>query len=179
MAKMSKKSDPDTDLNLPERRMFVGSASIWKRIAAFVLDLLIIDVLLLGSYDTLLRNILKADTATSIFQKLQSDSSISTLITMLFFVITMIILAYFILFDYLIGQTPGKILLNIRVVSLSEDGFAEIAFWQAVIRSLFLIPTLPFIILWIADPAYLFFSKENQRLSELVCRTKVIETYMF
>ena len=177
--KSSFKSSKDS-LNLPEKRIFVGPASIWKRIAAFILDILLLDFLILGFFDKTLRKLLKADTTSGIFKMLQSDTSIATTLVMIFFILTMIIMAYFVLQEYLIGQTLGKMLLGLRVIStIDPDQLQQISFLQALLRSMFLIPTIPFIFLWAIDPIYLLFKRDGQRLSEWLCKTRVIEVYQF
>ena len=72
-----------------------------------------------------------------------------------------------------LNQTPGKMLFNLYVNSQTKD----LKYWQLFIRSIFLIPLFPFVLLWLIDPLVMFFTKENQRLSEILSKTKVVEKY--
>ncbi|HII72736.1 TPA: RDD family protein [Candidatus Woesearchaeota archaeon] len=177
---MPKKSDTTTDLNLPEKRVFIGNASLWKRVAAFILDILLLDLLVLGFYDSIIASIIDgAGSVKETVKHLQSSDSLSTVIVMLFFLLTLMVLAYFVLQEYMLGQTVGKMLLGLRVVAVGDGQISDISFFQSLIRSMFIIPTIPFIFLWIVDPVFTFFNKEQQRFSEWLCRTKVIEVYQF
>ena len=71
------------------------------------------------------------------------------------------------------GQTIGKMLMKIYVVSDNQDLKA----WQLLTRSIVFIPIFPFILLWVLDPLFMFFTKTNQRLSEILSKTKVVEKY--
>jgi uncharacterized RDD family membrane protein YckC len=72
-----------------------------------------------------------------------------------------------------LNQTPGKMLFNLYVTSQTKD----LKYWQLFVRSMFLIPVFPFVLLWVIDPIVMLFTKENQRLSEILSRTKVVEKY--
>ena len=75
----------------------------------------------------------------------------------------------------LLRQSIGKIFTNIYVVSETK----ELKLWQLLVRNLFLIPFFPFVLLWIVDPAFMFFTKDNKRLSEILSKTKVVEKYQY
>ena len=91
----------------------------------------------------------------------------------IFFFIVIFSFMYFVLLEYSIGQTVGKILMSLKVVGENDS----VDFFQAMLRSLFLIPIFPLTALWIIDPVFLFFfSKKRQRLSEYLSKTYVIDT---
>ncbi len=167
------------NLNLPQKRIFIGNATIWKRVAAFILDILIIDFFLFSSYETILRNLTKGSSGfIKTYTYLHSNSSTASVLFLIFMILTLFTLAYFILMEYMLGQTPGKILLNLKVLSVvDEKNLALPNFWQCLLRTIFIIPTIPFILLWVIDPLYLLFTKDGQRLTELLSKTKVIEVY--
>ena len=96
------------------------------------------------------------------------------------------------------GQTIGKMLMKIYVVDAREKVAGEnartLAFmasshstsdnnnlktWQLLARNLVFIPMFPFVLLWVLDPLFMFFTKTNQRLTEILGRTKVVEKYSF
>ena len=87
--------------------------------------------------------------------------------------ISVLSIAYFTILESNIGQSIGKKFLHLKVTSLEKNP----KIWQYIIRSLFLIPLFPFILLWLIDPIYIFFNTDGQRLTESVSKTKVIEEF--
>ena len=63
--------------------------------------------------------------------------------------------------------------MNIYIVSDAGD----MKRWQALVRNLMFIPIFPFDFLFIADPIVMLFTKTNQRLSEILSKTRVVENY--
>lgn len=167
------------NLNLPEKRVYVGPATMWKRVLAFMLDLLILDFFVLSVFKGLMGRLSKgmsgfADT----YSMLNNNPAQAQAIVMLFMLLILFLLVYFVLLQYLTGQTIGFMLFNIRVVSQEgEKKFGKAGFWQCVLRNLFFIPAIPFILLWVIDPLYLVFAKKGQRLTEWLSNTKVIEQF--
>ena len=70
--------------------------------------------------------------------------------------ISVLSIAYFTILESNIGQSIGKKLLHLKVISLEKYPKK----WQYIVRSLFLIPLFPFMILWLIDPIYIFFNTE-------------------
>ena len=91
------------------------------------------------------------------------------------------VLAYFVLLDYLLGQTVGMMIFDLRIISEGSAAGAkasvDIGFFQSLLRNIFLIPAVPFIFLWLVDPIFAIFNKNNQRLTELLSKTLVVERY--
>ena len=86
-------------------------------------------------------------------------------------IIAVLSITYFTVLEYSIQQTLGKKLLNLKVIALNKNP----KIWQYWVRSLFLVPLFPFILLWFIDPLYLFFNKQGQRFTEQLSKTKVIQ----
>jgi uncharacterized RDD family membrane protein YckC len=162
------------DLNLPEKRVFIGPATLWKRVAAFVFDLFIIDFFIIGFFRNLISDIFTATDFTSAYNILEANPSQSNTLVMILTLMVMLALAYFVLLQYLLGQTVGSILLNLKIVASDKDA---LTFWQCLVRNIFIIPAVPFILLWIIDPAYLLFAKKGQRLTEWLSNTRVVEQF--
>lgn len=167
------------ELNLPEKRVFIGPANLWKRILAFVLDLLVLDFFVLSIFNSVTEKMLGGVTDVLLaYKMIQQDSAQMQALTVLFMIIVLLALAYFALLQYATGQTLGCILMNIHVVAqVSEKEFRRPDMWQCIVRNLFLIPTIPFIFLWIIDPIYLYFGKKGQRLTEWLSTTRVVEQF--
>jgi len=161
-------------LNLPKERTFTGPANAWKRVAAFAVDLLIINLIVLFPFRSLLQKIIpKSASFADAYNFLNHNSGFSAAITFLTVIAAFLSILYFYMLEKRLNQSIGKILFNIYVVSDNK----ELKRWQLLVRNMFLIPVFPFILLWILDPAFLFFTKTNQRLSEILSRTKVVENY--
>lgn len=185
-------------LNLPKERTFTGPALLWKRIAAFFIDMIIINLIILFPFRSLFQNIIPKDYSFSEAYKLLSSSTDYTgFITSVSFIMSVLIILYFLMMEIKMSQTIGKMLMNIYVVDAREnaidmrvsrrDSLASysrstsdnntLKVWQLLARNLVFIPIFPFVLLWILDPLFMFFTKTNQRLTEILSKTRVVEKY--
>ena len=73
------------------------------------------------------------------------------------------------------SQSIGKMLMKIYVISDNK----VLKTWQLLVRNIVFIPIFPFVLLWILDPLFMFFTKTNQRLTEILGKTRVVEKYSF
>lgn len=164
-------------LNLPRQRTFEGPAAIWKRVVAFLIDLLVIDFALFWPFEGIVRKAMPMDYSSikSIQEFFSASSQAAESLTALTVLMGIIMVLYFVLMEYKLGQTIGKMLLNIRIVSESKEG---LRIWQCLLRSIIWLPTFPFIVFWIVDPAYALLNQKNQRLLELVSKTRTVERYI-
>jgi hypothetical protein len=166
------------DLKLPEKRVFIGPANIWKRILALLIDLLVLDFFVIGFFRDILIGIVGDGEAFSRYTLLEGNEAVMGSLSMVFMLIVTLVITYFVLLQYAIGQTIGCLVLNIYVVHPeSEKELVRPKFWQCIVRNLFVIPTLPFILLWVIDPVYMLFAKKGQRLTEMLSRTRVVERF--
>jgi uncharacterized RDD family membrane protein YckC len=156
-------------LRLPKRKTVVVDASLLKRFLAFVLDLLIIDLLIIIPFRGLLERIVPTGSLASTYKYLISEPP--TALYTITFTMSFLTILYFVLLEKKIGQTVGKVLLNLYVVPTDKKE----QWWRYVIRSIFLIPVFPIVLLWIIDPIYMLFNKQHQRLTEYLSKTKVVE----
>jgi uncharacterized RDD family membrane protein YckC len=161
-------------LNLPKEKTFTGPATVWKRAAAFVVDLLIINLVILFPFRKLFQKIIPETASfTETYNLISQNSGFGTAIAFLTTMVAFLAILYFYILEKKLHQSIGKILFNIYVVSDNK----KLKSWQLLARNLFLIPVFPFILLWILDPIFLFFTKNSQRLSEILSKTKVMEDY--
>ena len=161
-------------LNLPKENTFIGPALLWKRIAAFFVDLLIINLVILLPFSALFQNMIPKDYSVSeAYKFLRSSADFTSFISTISFFMSILVILYFFMLELKMGQTIGKMLLKIYVVSNTSN----LTRWQLVIRNLVFIPLFPFVLLWIIDPLFMFFTKTNQRLTEILSKTKVVEQY--
>lgn len=161
-------------LNLPQEKAFVGPASFWKRIIAFFIDMLLINLFILFPFGRLFEGIIPKDYSFSESYRLLSSISYKGFISAVSIAVSALIILYFFMLERKMGQTIGKRLMNIYVVSDNNSLKA----WQLFVRNIMFIPIFPLILLWILDPLSMFFTKTSQRLSEILSRTKVVEKFL-
>ena len=163
-------------LNLPKERTFIGPALIWKRIAAFFIDMVIINLVVLFPFKRLFQNIIPKDYSFSeAYKFLSSSTNFTSYISSISLIMSILIILYFLMLEKKTSQTIGKMLMKIYVVSNNDN----LKTWQLLTRSLVFIPIFPFILLWVLDPLFMFFTKTNQRLTEILSKTRVVEKYSF
>ena len=159
-------------MNFPNKKIIFAQASILKRAAAFAIDILIINLAILFPFDSVFQKIVPSDSLSEAFEFLSSNAD-STSIKAIIISASIVTILYFVIFEKKLKQTPGKMLFKLYVEAQGKD----LKYWQLFVRSMFLIPFFPFVLLWIIDPIVMLFTKENQRLSEILSRTKVVERY--
>ena len=161
-------------LNLPKERTFIGPALIWKRIAAFFIDMIVINLFILFPFRRLFQNIIPKDYSFSeAYKLLGSSTNYTGFITSVSFTMSVLIILYFLMLEIKMSQTIGKMLMKIYVVSDNN----ALKTWQLIARNVVFIPIFPFVLLWALDPLFMFLTRTNQRLSEILSKTKVVEKY--
>jgi uncharacterized RDD family membrane protein YckC len=147
---------------------------VLKRIIAFFIDFLIIYVIILFPLKRIFNNIIpETGSFSETVNFLNNNAEYSTFITVIMLLVAVLAILYFVILEKKLSQTPGKMLFNLYVKSQTKD----LNYWQLFVRSMFLIPVFPFVLLWIIDPIVMLFTKENQRLLEILSKTKVVEKY--
>ena len=161
-------------LDLPKERTFVGPALVWKRVIAFMIDMLIINLVVFFPFRGLFEDILPKDYSFSEAYKFLSGSTdYAGFLTSVSLIMSVLIIMYFYMMERKMSQTIGKMLMKIYVAGDNK----ELKAWQLLARNIVFIPLFPFVLLWVLDPLFMFFTKTNQRLSEVLSRTKVVEKY--
>jgi len=161
------------NLALPKKKAFYANAPVLKRILAFIIDILIVNMIVLFPFRGIFNKIMpQGDSFSETFQLLNSQAY-SQALSIIMFAVSFMTIIYFMLFEKKLQQTPGKIIMNLYIETAKKD----LKYWQLFLRSMFLIPIFPFILLWVIDPIVIFFTKENQRLSEIISNTKTVEKY--
>ena len=129
-----------------------------KRTIAYLLDLLIINVIIVLQFNKILEPYI------NIKEGFFSPPKDFTLIITLF-MIMLLTLLYFTILEYKIKQTIGKMVMGLYVQSKKPT------FNNFLIRNL----TKPFFILLIIDTIYLLIKKTNKRYTEVLSQTEVKE----
>jgi len=161
-------------LNLPKQRVFKGPASIWKRFASFIIDILVINFVIAFPFQSILKGFVPTDLSYKESIEAMAMNSNAHLLTTISIAISILGILYLTITQYKLNQTIGMMLMNIFLVSEKKP----LKVWQCLVRNLFLLPFIPFILLWIIDPLYMIFSKNNRRFSDIIAKTNVIEQYV-
>lgn len=146
-------------------------ALLWKRIAAFAIDILVLDLTILSPFQGVLMDALPSNFSISALDQVHVSGTLTaTLIAM-----GLLAALYFALCESMLGQTVGKMLFRLRVAGVASPP----GFWRCLLRSVFLLPIFPFAMFWLIDPLYMFFTRSSQRLLERLSATATIESSPF
>lgn len=145
--------------SLIKRKSKDKTASMFKRLFALIIDLIVINIIIVSPFKEILMKFV--ETTTINFNQV-IPSHIYTTITF----ISIVALLYFAIFQSRMQQTLGMMLLNIKVDK-------KIGLGKAIVRNLFILPFFPFSLLWIIEPLYLHF--RGNRLLENLTHTRTIE----
>ena len=129
-----------------------------KRIIAYLLDILIINVIIILPFNSVLKPY------TEIKDGLFSFKQDFTL-TITIFIIMLLTLLYFAILEYKVRQTIGKMVVGLYVSSNKPT------FNRILIRNI----AKPFFILLIVDTIYLLIKRTNKRFTEVLSQTEVRE----
>jgi len=158
-------------LNLPKKRSITVPASLLKRFVSYFIDFFILNIILIPLRNTLELAIPSEGGLAQAMSFLQTNPAAGKILLFHSLVSGLVILLYFTYFEFKIQQTPGKMLMKIHII---PQGKTKLTFWHYLISNLTFIPTFPFIILWIIDPIYMIFSKQNQRFMEKITNILVV-----
>ena len=144
--------------------------SMWRRTIAFLFDMALLSFTVIAPMSTFLEKILPQTTDfRASYNALANNATLSTGISVLLYFTFILILLYFTLCEYFVGQTAGKRWMNLKVTDLAGN---KPSFFHALMRNLFFLPMFPFMLFWVIDPLYLAF--RGYRLSEQLSKTKTV-----
>lgn len=160
-------------LNIPKYKESMVTANPLKRIAAFIIDMFLMQILVMSAFSKYFESFSPKDqTFGATYAMLASNSGLIMQAYYALITIAAIMLLYFSYMEYKYSQTVGKMIFGLRVETI--DG-REAGFFQCVLRNIYLIPIFPIFLLWILDPLYMFFT--GDRLSEKFSKTKTVEAF--
>ncbi|MGB9748669.1 MAG: RDD family protein [Candidatus Woesearchaeota archaeon] len=149
-------------------REFVFAANPITRILASVIDFLIINATIFSPFRRIFDAVQKMN--ISIYNY---DLEISFMLYSYIIPVFLLIISYFVIFEFILQQTPGKIITGIYVESLrTKDKKPNLL--QCLLKNIVLFPALPFVVLWIFDFVFLF-GKERTRLTEKILGLRTVE----
>ena len=160
------------DLKLPKKRSMLTKAPSWKRIFSFIIDLFIINIFIIGPFTAVLQNSMPTSTDfMDNYNFLYSNPELIDQLSFVFGVIFILIFAYFVLFEYKLRQTPGKMFFNLYLAPMKKK--EQLTVLRIILRNVAVFPIFPFSLLWIIDPLYLIFT--GKRLSDVFSKTVYVE----
>ena len=166
--------DTDLNLNLPKQRTMLINSGFMKRTIAFFIDLLVIQFIIISPFRELLRRLVPVGSFREAYSMLGAKESTPAIYAISFFIAIMIFL-YFTFSEYFAGQSIGKKVMGLHVVS----DVGKLSLSQVMLRNLALFPLFPFIALWVIDPGFMIFTKTQRRLSDIISRTNVIQSVQY
>lgn len=160
--------------SIQKENSFVGPALVWKRIVAFFIDISLVLAVLSIPFRKLLKDALpKGFSFSEMLQLMEQDAALTGYLISVYLAMSALAFMYFYLLEKKMSQTIGKRIMNIYVVS----DIGQMRRWQLLVRNLFLVPVFPFDLLFIVDPLFMIFTKSNQRLTEILSKTRVVGKY--
>jgi len=149
-------------------------ASLWKRAFAYVIDVFVINLIIILPFQKLLEELGKGFSEQGFFEMykyfLSNQNQLQSVLPKLFLIFTVISILsvlYWAILEFKIGQSVGKILMNVYVKSQTK----QLTFWQCFLRSITKVSTLPLIL----DASYMLFTRGYQRYFEKISKTFVVE----
>ena len=146
----------------------IQKASPWKRIFAFLIDLIILNVIVIWPFRAVLNSLMPSGSFASMYASIENNPVLVSQINSIYFYIGALAFLYFTISEARLGQSIGKKIIGLYVVS----GNREASLWQIMFRNLFLFPVFPLALIWIIDPLMMIFWKG--RLSDVISRTQVV-----
>lgn len=156
-------------LKLPKSRFMI--ANPLKRIAAFMVDLLLLQMIVISAFATYFQSIFpKEKNFLENYVYLTNNIDLFTNAYYAIISIGVLMLLYFAYLEYKYSQTVGMMVFRLYTESTEEK---ELTFFQCVLRNIYLLPLFPIFFLWVIDP--IFFLFKGERLSERFSKTKTTE----
>lgn len=160
-----------TKLDIPKQRTMQVPCSVWKRFFAFIIDLLILDIIIFNSLKNIILNIIPNNLPyTELALFIENNPDILNKIMVIFIYLSLIIIIYFTVLEFKFSQTVGKMLLGIFVKSSNKK---PLTFTRVLLSNIIFIPIFPFVLFWLIEPLYILFT--NRRIMEKISNIKVVQ----
>tara|TARA_Y100000310_G_scaffold192182_1_gene192126 strand:- start:764 stop:1261 length:498 start_codon:yes stop_codon:yes gene_type:complete len=157
-------------LKSSKKEGMIVTAKLWKRLAALVIDFVLINLILFSPFRGVMEDIMPETTDfQEMLNYIQNNPEVANNINFIAMIMASLAILYFAIMERIFAQTIGKMLMHIKVKSLNE----KLKLWQCFVRSLYLIPYFSLFI--IIEPISLLFIKDNRRVLELLSKTRTVE----
>ncbi|MEM4245350.1 MAG: RDD family protein [Candidatus Nanoarchaeia archaeon] len=151
-------------------RMNEVNANFWKRVLAYIIDAVIVNVIIIWPFQKTLTELTSAYQDQNLLKYMTAinEEALRNALPqlgLLFVIISLLTIAYWALLEHKFGQSIGKMIMKIYVKSDEKI----LTLWQCVVRNISKISGILLIIDCIG------IISNNQRYLERVSKTKVIE----
>lgn len=146
------------------------AAPIWRRTLAFLIDMMLVEIFLVSPFWALIKKSTAGEGFTDTMTFLAAHPNAVVSLNIITLYIALVVMAYFTILEYIMGQTIGMILLRLKAISLHVHSH----WWQFVIRNLFLVPIFPFVLLALVEPLYLLWKRGEYRVLEQLSNTRTV-----
>lgn len=151
------------------KKAIVVEAPIWRRLAAFLCDYLILSIIILVPLDRLMQALLPTTTIRGL---LQASAEMALPLFILLLISGIIASLYFIVLEQRLRQSVGKIVFNLEIMTLPKKEL--LSYKQASIRTIGVLMLYLFPLVSLFDAIYALFNKDKQRYLERITKTKVV-----
>ncbi len=156
--------------NRRKKEEFIVPAKLWKRLAALIIDFVLINLILFSPFKNVIGEMIPETTSIQeMFNYIQDNPEVANNINSITLIMASLAILYFSIMERIFAQTIGKMVMHIKVKSLNE----KLKLWQCIVRSLYILPYFNLFI--IIEPISLLFTKDNRRVLELLSKTRTIE----
>ena len=147
------------------RPMIRGAAQFWKRLLAYIIDVFIISVIIVTPFMSKFESI-EPETLAEVFASLSTMFSKEIILASI--IISILTLFYWCFLEYKFGQTVGKVIMRTQVSSTNRK---KLTLTQIITRNVSKLST----ILLVLDTIYLLVKRNDQRFTETIAKTTVVE----
>ena len=155
----------------PLKELKKEQVSIWRRGLAFIIDILIIQFIVNLNFNKLLAADLSNDKSLiELFNySLENYSSLEPKLLTISIITAILALIYFILFEWKLKQTIGKMLFKIKITSENK----RLEFYQVLIRNLPKAALFVNYTIWIFFIDLIYHSFTRRRLFDKLAKTNI------
>lgn len=155
----------------PVEQQYLSKPTYTQRMLAFLIDAGILGFTIFAPFSALLEKKVPAGDFKTVYASIAQQTSTTTALSIALFFVFFLILLYFALCEYFVGQTAGKRVMHLKV----EDYYGNTpTFMQCLLRNVQFLLLFPFWILLLVEPIYLAVTK--QRLLEHLSKTRTVYT---
>jgi uncharacterized RDD family membrane protein YckC len=167
-----------------KKRVLVMDAAPVERLLAFILDMILIKFTIFLPFEKSFASAyaaagLRNSSFNESYAFFSENPQVAQGISNALFLLSLLVVLYFAILENKLGQTPGKMVMGIAV--MSEIGWKEnsmkisrASFMQCFLRNIIFFPFLPFIIIWIIDPFLILFRKDHKKITEILTKTRTL-----
>jgi len=156
-------------LSLPKKRIVRLPAGLFKRFLALMVDLIIMNLVIVTPLKGKIQ--VPEGSFSETYSFVQNNPELMSSVYLMMGIVFVLAFFYWTVFEWKLGQTPGKMLLKILVENKMKG---KITFMQSAIRNLDILSFVLFLPLWVGDIIYSQFNKEKMRLFETLSKTKSV-----